>query len=1044
MRRRMRRLLAAIGVGALLVGTMAVAEADIIEGDGDTLTAGEQGTIALGTVAPGSVHTRSALIVLECDGTKHADQGQTATFEFSGSASAITGTSATIGPIPATWPDDTSGGGSTNCPAGQVPLTGSASVTITAPSTPGPHSFTASWGGGNRTSLSPVGGNDSSSITGPAATVTYTLTVQAATPPVADAGTDQTVDEGSSVTLDGSATTGATSYSWSQTGGPTVTLASASTTAPTFTAPDGPTSLTFELTATGAGGSDTDAVTVQVQNAAPTADLSGAGTATEGGTNTYTFTTGDAGGDTVSFAPGYPSCGSGGELVGAPAFGDGSFQCTFPDGPVSSTVELQVRDDDGASSDVESIVVGVANAAPIVGLTPSSGSVDEGGTVTYDFTVQDLGEDGFTLAAASPSCGTAGVLFGSVTTTAAGGQFVCAFADGPASSTVSVQVVDTDGAASNVADANATANNVAPTVELTGSATADEGDTNAYAYVISDPGVLDTFSVDQSCGDEGVLSDLQEDATSGTFDCTFPDGPSSSTVSVAATDDEDTGSDGLVVTVANVAPTVTVTGTPRVDEGSAATFDFSVEDPGDDDFTVESTSCGGDGVLSPIDDDSFSCTYPDGPASPGASVRVNDGDDSATGHASITVDNVAPTVVLDGASTADEGSTSTYTYTVSDPGDDGFTPTEDSPSCGSAGQVSNATSDTSGGSFDCTFPDGPDSSVVSIEVEDDDDDTGSHQVVVEVANVAPMVTLLTGPSSVDEGSAATFSFAFTDPAGTHDTYTVTAVCGSGTLSDQTASSFKCTYPDGYASATGEASAYVTDSDDDSSEAASTSVDVDNVAPAVGTVTVEASSACAVSVSAPFSDPANAHDTYTSTIAWGDGGSSGPTSPSGSPVTGTHSFAAGSFSVQVGVSDEDGGSDTESASAFSTGNVPSGLLQPINAAGSRSTFKLGSTVPIKITVANCSGAPVSGLSPLVKLVKLDQQPDGTVNEVTATATPTNGQNMRWDATSQQYVFNLSTKNSQLNGGIALTAGTYRVSVDDTSFFEPVSATIDLRK
>jgi K319-like protein len=82
-------------------------------------------------------------------------------------------------------------------------------------------------------------------------------------PPVADAGPDQTVDQTTLVTLDAGATTGATSYSWAQTGGtPTVTLAGASTATPTFTAPKIAGTLTFEVTATNAGGSTKDSVAI--------------------------------------------------------------------------------------------------------------------------------------------------------------------------------------------------------------------------------------------------------------------------------------------------------------------------------------------------------------------------------------------------------------------------------------------------------------------------------------------------------------------------------------------------------------------------------------------------------------------------------------------------------------------------------------------------------------------------------------------------------------------------------------------------------------
>ena len=90
-------------------------------------------------------------------------------------------------------------------------------------------------------------------------------------PPVASAGQDQNVSEGSSVMLDASASydpDGAiSSYSWAQTGGPAVTLAGADTAWSSFTAPQvaADTQLTFELTVTDTGGAAaTDAVGILV------------------------------------------------------------------------------------------------------------------------------------------------------------------------------------------------------------------------------------------------------------------------------------------------------------------------------------------------------------------------------------------------------------------------------------------------------------------------------------------------------------------------------------------------------------------------------------------------------------------------------------------------------------------------------------------------------------------------------------------------------------------------------------------------------------
>src|SRR4029079_17697016 len=92
--------------------------------------------------------------------------------------------------------------------------------------------------------------------------------------------------------------------------------------------------------------------------------------------------------------------------------------------------------------------------------------VNEGTQHTYLFTVTDSPGDAFTVV--STSCGANGSQVGSAITTPTGGSFVCSFPDGPASSTVSVQVKDSANANSNIASQSVTVANVAPTVTLSG------------------------------------------------------------------------------------------------------------------------------------------------------------------------------------------------------------------------------------------------------------------------------------------------------------------------------------------------------------------------------------------------------------------------------------------------------------------------------------------------------------------------------------------------------------------------------------------------
>src|SRR5205823_9289423 len=139
-----------------------------------------------------------------------------------------------------------------------------------------------------------------------------------------------------------------------------------------------------------------------------------------------------------------------------------------------------------------------------------------------------------------------------------------------------------------------------------------------------------------SCGDHGTKSSATNTDTTGSFDCTFPDGPNTSVVAVSATDsDHETGNtDSQTVTVDNVAPTVHLSGAANVDEGSTHTYTFTVSDPGDDTFAASSgypdcdAGATNNGTLVPgsytptTHGGSFDCSFPDGPSSANVKMKV--------------------------------------------------------------------------------------------------------------------------------------------------------------------------------------------------------------------------------------------------------------------------------------------------------------------------------------------------------------------------------------------------------------------------------------
>ena len=172
----------------------------------------------------------------------------------------------------------------------------------------------------------------------------------------------------------------------------------------------------------------------------------------------------------------------------------------------------------------------------------------------------------------------------------------------------------------------------------------------------------------------------------------------------------------------------------------------------------------------------------------------------------MTVNNVAPTVILSaGERPVDEGTTHTYSYTVTDPGTDAFT-VDAATRPAALNGTSSDTFDTTaaGGSFHCTFPTArprPTSGQghrlrrrVRHRLREASSST--------VTNVAPIVTRAADRRS-NEGDATPTARHPTDPG--EDTLDGLGRLGRRladghfTHAAGTLGSFVCTYPDGPAS-----------------------------------------------------------------------------------------------------------------------------------------------------------------------------------------------------------------------------------------------------
>jgi hypothetical protein len=361
--------------------------------------------------------------------------------------------------------------------------------------------------------------------------------------------------------------------------------------------------------------------------------------ADEGETKTYTYSYSDPAGvnDTITVTE---TCGANGTKTDTVAAN--SFDCTFPDGPNSSTVKVTANDEDPGAATEATQLVTINNVDPTVTLDATN---------TYEFGESTTAERTFTYTATDPGadtltptadCGTGGDLVGG---SLDADSFKCIFDDGPATPTISITVDDGDGGTDSDTH-GVTVNNVKPSVSFDSApAIANEGQTKTYTYSYSDPaGANDTITVTESCGLNGTRTDT---AAANSFDCTFPDGPASSTVKVTA-NDEDPGAATeatQVVTIANVDPSIVgfiITG----DDGVACTSNdvtvsFTVDDPASETADpITGTIDWGDGDTTPITGRSVLETHTYSAGTYSLTVLIDDGDggtDSAGGTGNVSL-----------------------------------------------------------------------------------------------------------------------------------------------------------------------------------------------------------------------------------------------------------------------------------------------------------------------------------------------------------------------------------------------------------------------
>ena len=420
---------------------------------------------------------------------------------------------------------------------------------------------------------------------GASATDTVAVVIQADNdPPTADAGSDQTVSEGSAVTLAGSGSDpedAALSYSWRQSGSnPTVPLAGASTTTPTFTAPEltGATTLTFELTVTAGGASATDAVAVVIQadNDPPTADAGSDQTVTEGTAVTLTGSGSDPEEDPLSYAwrqsGSNPTVPLAGASTTTPTF-------TAPELTAGTTLtfELTVTAGGASATDAVAVVIQADNDPP----TADAGSdqtVTEGTAVTLTGSGSDPEDAALSYSWRQSGSNPTVLLTGASTATptftapelTAGTTltFELTVTAGGASATDAVAVViqaDNDPPTANAGADQTVAEGMA--VTLAGSGTDPEDDPLSYSWRQSGSNPTVPLMGASTATPTFTAPELTA-GTALTFELTVTAGGASATDAVA-----------VVIQADNDPPTANAGADQTVSEGMAVTLAGSGSDP---------------------------------------------------------------------------------------------------------------------------------------------------------------------------------------------------------------------------------------------------------------------------------------------------------------------------------------------------------------------------------------------------------------------------------------------------------------------------------
>ncbi len=456
-----------------------------------------------------------------------------------------------------------------------------------------------------------------------------------------------------------------------------------------------------------------------------------------------------------------------------------------------------------------------------------------------------------------------------------------------------------------------TVNNIAPSVSAGTDQSVNEGDTVTFSGSFTDPGLIDTHSIEWDFGDGnialGTLTPTHEYGDNGEYP-----------VTLTVTDkDGGVGIDDIMITVNNVAPDVAAGSDQTVSEGEVVSFSGNFIDPGwldthniDWDFGDGNTASD---ILNPTNVYGDNGVYT-------VELTVTDDDGGTDSNLlTITVLNIAPSGGIVGIYAGSEGEAISFSGTGTDIGSDdltfkwnwgdGITDTittyynnglSADPNQSPGGTRPFSKTDTASHIYTDN-----DEYTVTLTITDDDGDSDAYSIVIDITNIPPSINPF-GPYTVDEGSIATATTTATDPGADDLKFTWSFQVGPTIINQYYSGGVSpVSETDGASHTYGDNGLYdldlVVEDDDGGTNAYSTSITVNNVAP---TVTAGSDQTVnegeTVSFIGSFTDPGWL-DTHT--IDWDFGDSESATGA----LSATHVYKDnGEYTVTLTITDDDGG------------------------------------------------------------------------------------------------------------------------------------------